>query len=234
MVQSCCGVLSLLAGVRVIGALNIALGLIGALYPSVLPYIHPLIVCSTTPESVISIEMWYSSSLVNTFDKSEYVLRGLSIGFGVVAIGATYIVPGRLLALTWFILFMICYAIARLVWNLYLAFSSLGYHTILTYWGNPTDSSSLYTAGVCVNANQRLALVESSLLLLIYLYSVRVLTSYIDSLDYNTLILTSPRINTEDQPMVGRPLSTEEAGNLDLEQLQQSGHYYQGESVIHP
>ena len=227
MVQSCCGILSLSTGVKVIGLLNISLGLLGVLYPSGLPYRLPMIVCSATPESTSPVEMWYSSSVVSTFDTSEYVLHGLCIGFGAVAIGATYVRPGRLWSITWLILFIVSYAIVRIVWNLYLAFSTLGIDTIVAYWGHPTDSSALYTAGICVNINQRFALVESTVLLLIYLYCFRVLTSYIDTLDY----ATDTQATTTEPPVIGRALSFEEANALDLEQLRQSGALYQGESL---
>jgi hypothetical protein len=222
----------------VIGGLSIVLGLLGALYPGALPYILPMIVCTSTPESVTSVQMWYNSSVVNTFNMSEYLLRGLCIGFGFVLIINTLPQFKRPFAQQSFAAFIISYSVARLVWNLYLGFSSLGLDTILVYWGHPTSLAANSAAAICCNTNQRLSLTYSSLMLLIFLYCLRVVRSYSRSeafLGYSRTVTTPIPLssNPEDHEMFGRPLTAEEAASLDIQRLSESGVLYNGAFITH-
>jgi len=216
MVKSCCGILSLEAGVRVIGGLNIAVGLLGALAPAALPFIRPYIVCSTSPDSLASVEIWYGDPVESAFTTSEYVLRGLCIGFGFLAIVNTI----DRLRVSWvlpsFIGFLIAYALTRVTWNLYLVFSPIGYSAVLAFWGNPGTDKAVSVASICINTNQRVGLTYSSLLLLTYLYSVRVVSSYIKSCPPPNYLFPAP-------DLLGRPLSAGAAAALDVERLRQAG-----------
>jgi hypothetical protein len=219
----CCGVFPLNTGVRLLCIAHILICILLIADPWSTPFSRAVVFCEETPD-VESDKVWMLFPL-SVCDALSLTDLTLGVAGCVVCSFILFRLESKYFLISVSAYFLIFCAL-RVIWAVYLGFSSLPSTSIQTYWEiSDLDDQQQSVLNTCVGRFRRSAIVDIVTCLCVYLYFVTIMIR-----KYRRR--SDPAVPSAAETVVeGVRVSAEDLALLDLNVLGMSGHFFVGKPI---